>query len=103
MDHSLKTEMAELATGLRQEIAELGEENAQVDKSLRAEIARVERELGRRIEESNVKLVQLASQLSQYQETVAKQVEAVKVDLLKWSFAFWAPVVMALVALYLKG
>jgi hypothetical protein len=76
---------------------------AQTDNSLRGAVARVESELGGKIEESQLRLLGLEGRLSQFQETLGKQLEAVKVDLLKWSFAFWVPVALALVALYLRG
>ena len=80
----------------RSDLRELNELNfSRFDAKLEQRVAEFETKLERRVSELETKLEQRVGDLR-------RELGEVKSDLIKWMFAFWAPTVLALVALLLR-
>ena len=81
--------MNSIETNYRSEIKDLFE----------AHFGRFEEKLDHRLTETKAEL------RAEFREEIARlriELHAAKADLIKWTFVFWVPVVLALIGLYLK-
>ncbi len=111
LEHRLAETTAQLRTEFRDEIARLREEVhdeiAQLREQVHDESAGLRTETGDRIgglrSEIRDQMASLQSEIRDEMANLRVEVHAVKGDLMKWSFVFWLPVVLALLGLYVKG
>jgi len=89
----------------RGDLRELNELNfARFDAKLEQRIAQLDAKLERRMAEFRIDLKAGLSELGAVLRTeTARSLGALKADLLKWMFGFWATTALALAALVLRG
>ena len=61
-----------------------------------AQFGRFEEKLERRVGETDARL-------GQFQERLERRLAETKAELVRWTFVFWVPVVLALIGLYVKS
>jgi len=85
-----KADLQQAVSSLREElhlaVASLREEMRQGDASLREEMQRAHASLREEMQQSDASL---REEIRRVESTLREEIHNVKVDLLKWSFAFW--------------